>query len=138
MKVNPYLIFDGNCEKAINFYKEVFSGSITSLMRFSDGFQYASDDEVDRTQMIMHVTLTFDGGVIMASDNVDGKYRRGTNYYVFLSFDTEDEGETYFNKLANEGRVLMPYEVVFWKGKFGKLTDKFGVNWMISGGQSDL
>ena len=36
MKLNPYLTFNGNCEAAINFYKDVLDGDISIMSRFED------------------------------------------------------------------------------------------------------
>ncbi len=31
MKLNPYLIFEGNAEEVLNFYKEIFSGTVLMI-----------------------------------------------------------------------------------------------------------
>jgi len=51
-----------------------------------------------------------------------------------LSFNTDDEAQTQsiFSSLIDRGTVIMPFETVFWRGKFGMLLDKFGIQWMVS------
>jgi len=68
MKCDVYLSFDGNCEEAMNFYKETFGGEFTVMMRYSEGPpQYQTEENKNK---IMHSTLAFpDGGELKASDD---------------------------------------------------------------------
>jgi uncharacterized glyoxalase superfamily protein PhnB len=34
MRVNPYLLFDGNCEEAFGAYAKIFGGKIVAMMPF--------------------------------------------------------------------------------------------------------
>lgn len=35
MKVATYLMFNGKCEEALNFYKELFHAEVTCMIKFS-------------------------------------------------------------------------------------------------------
>ena len=35
-QINPYIHFNGNAEEAFTFYRSVFGGEFTKLMRFKD------------------------------------------------------------------------------------------------------
>ena len=56
MQLSPYLAFNGTCEAALNFYKDIFNGEIVEFMRFGDSPMEISDDAKNR---IMHATLNF-------------------------------------------------------------------------------
>ncbi|NAS11710.1 VOC family protein [Poritiphilus flavus] len=130
MKINTYLMFDGNCEDAIGFYKDVLNGQISTQMRYSD----APEDMPMPDHMmnkIMHTTLEFEGGSIMACDTHD-KLNLGNAHHLSLNIASEEEALAVFNSLADGGQIAMPFEEVFWGGKFGMLTDKFGIQWMVS------
>lgn len=133
MQLTPYLIFDGQCEAAINFYKKVFDGETSYMSRFSEGPMEIPDAMKDR---IMHTTLNFKGISIMASDSMERATSdadaKGTHVQLSLNFDSKEELTGIFHKLKEGGEVTMPPEDTFWGDYFGMLTDKFGINWMLS------
>ena len=131
MKCDVYLSFDGNCEAAMNFYKNAFGGEFTVMMRYSDGPpQYQTEENKNK---IMHATLAFpNGGELKASDNFNHPITKGNAYHVSVGANSLEQGEEFFNKLNDGAEVTMPFGPVFWGGKFGSLRDKFGVQWMIS------
>lgn len=132
MKCDVYLTFGGNCEEAMNFYKDVLDGEFTVLMRYGEGPpEYSVEGKEDK---IMHTTIAFGNGCeLKASDTLHKPVVKGNAYTVSIMADDEAHGEKVFNGLAaNGGNVEMPFQNVFWGGKFGNLTDQFGVQWMIS------
>lgn len=128
MKLNPYLLFSGNAEEALNFYKESLGGEISGLQRFGD--TPTPGHEIDKNK-IMHARLTFDDNLIMVSDGSKESPSEGN---VQLSVDVEnaDQLETVFSKMAEGGKIDMPLQDTFWGARFGMLTDKFGIHWMFN------
>jgi len=57
--------------------------------------------------------------------------KRG-NIAMSLDFSDLDEQEKVFAALAEGGSIMMPLEDTFWGAKFGMLTDKFGIEWMLN------
>lgn len=131
MKCDVYLSFDGNCEEAMSFYKNIFDGQFSVVMRYSDGPpEYCKKGTEDK---IMHLTMTFgDGCELKASDSFHKPIKKGNAYSVTIMADDNQHGELIFDQLAEDGEVEMPFQEVFWGGKFGNLTDQYGVQWMIS------
>lgn len=130
MKLIPYIMYSGNAEEALNFYKEILGGEIQGMQRYGETPMPSADDQKDK---IMHSTFMFEDNVIMASDSMQGPQQsNGAN--VHLSVDIEDTGkmDVIFNKLADGGKVTMPLQDTFWGARFGMLTDKFGINWMFN------
>ena len=130
MKLNPYLAFNGNCEDAINFYKDALDGEILMMMRYSESPPEAFSVSEAMKNLVMHCTLQFNGLTILASDNMNSTH--GNNFSLSIMADDEEQAVAMFNSLSENGQVIMPYNEVFWGGKFGMLLDKFGVQWMIS------
>ena len=123
-------MFDGNCEEAMNYYKDIFDGEFTMVMRYKDGPpEYSSPGKENQ---IMHLTLKVRGVEILASDAMMPSINKGNNKYLSVGLADAEEAHTIFDSLADGGIVEMPFEEVFWGGKFGSLRDKFGVQWMIS------
>lgn len=134
MKLNPYLNFDGNCEDAVHFYADVLGGEIKMLMRFSEmPPQDGCDIDESLKDKVMHATLEFgDGNTMLLSDYGKPGFNAGNNAHMSINVEAEDEAEALFMSLKENGEVTMPFGPVFWGGKFGMLTDKFGIQWMVS------
>jgi PhnB protein len=136
MKIlNPYLTFNGNCKEAFQFYKSVFGGEFSYQSTFGEmpGGENVPDSVKDK---IMHVSLPISKETsLMGSDASEefGKIANfGDNISLSIGAETHEEVKNIFNKLSEGGVVTMPLEKTFWSPLFGMLTDKFGINWMIS------
>lgn len=126
-----YLTFDGNCEEAMLYYKEIFDGEFTVTMRYSEGPPEYSNPEI--AHKIMHQTMIFgDGCELKASDSFHQTLQKGNNFHISISSYNEEEAFSFFTGLAKKGIITMPFNDVFWGGKFGSCIDKFGVQWMVS------
>jgi PhnB protein len=132
MQLEPYLFFHGRCEEALNFYKECLRGEIVGINRFA-GSPIERDVSADYRDKVIHASFVAGDVKFMASDGREGSSPDGDDD-IALSLATSDaaEGERVFNALAAGGKVTMPLEEAFWGGKFGSLTDRFGVQWMVS------
>jgi PhnB protein len=134
MQLEPYLFFDGKCEEALNFYKAAFGGEVEGISRWSEMPKDAGGPPVtpETANRVMHASFKSAGVSFMASDATPGKiYGEGP---ISMSISSTDvaEAERVFNYLAAGGNVEMPMADMFWGAKFGMLTDKFGIDWMVS------
>ena len=131
MKCDVYLAFDGNCEEAMLFYKDILDGEFQVMMRYKDGPPEYSKPEIENK--IMHLTMTFGHGcVLRGSDSFHIPLNKGNNFHVSVLADDEEQGYAIFKGLSEKATITMPYNDVFWGGKFGSLVDKFGIQWMVS------
>ena len=130
VRLNPYINFNGEAEEAMNFYKSVFGGELT-LSRFGDVQGMPVEDQYK--QYIMHADLTASDIRFFASDaNAHGGVQVGQNMAMSLSGDYDAKLTEYFEGLAAGGNVTEPLKTAPWGDKFGMLTDKFGINWMVN------
>ena len=134
MEVQPYLFFTGNCEEALNFYKGVFGGEITQISRWKDMPPGSGGPEVtpENGHLIMHSTFTSPAFSFMASDATPGKKYGEGPISLSVGLSDPDQGQRVFDELAKGGTVEMPFSDAFWGAKFGMLTDKYGIDWMIN------
>ncbi len=134
-KLNVYLNFPGNAEEAFTFYKSVFRSDFSSLVRFADmPMEGRSMSETDANK-IMHVALPIGDDVLMASDappTMGFDVRFGNNAYISVHADSKQEADRLFTALSEGGAVEMPIADQPWGDYFGSLTDRFGVQWMVS------
>ena len=137
--VNIYLTFNGNCEAAFNFYKSVFGGDFPYIGRFKDmppgeegGGKLSSED----ANRIMHVSLPISKETMLMGSDTGGEwgtsFLQGNNFSISVTADNKEEAEKLFKGLSAGGAVTMPLGKTFWSECFGMLTDKFGINWMVS------
>jgi PhnB protein len=131
-RLNPYISFVDNARQAMEFYKDVFGGTLT-LNTFGE-FGAQDSPEADK---IMHGLLETDRGfTLMASDTPPGmEHNPGTNIAVSLSGDDVDELRGYWAKLSDGGTVSVPLEKQMWGDEFGMCVDRFGIPWMVNIGQ---
>lgn len=130
MQLNAYLTFNGQCEAAFTFYHRVLGGELTPFSRF--GESPVATDEASKNR-VMHVTLTFEGNVLMGSDTMPGQpLTEGTNISLSLNIPQIMDMERLFKALAEGGSITMPLQDTFWGARFGMLRDQFGINWMFN------
>lgn len=135
MKVNLYLNFAGNAEEAFEFYRSVFGGDFTSVVRFKDmpmpGVRIPEEDG----NKIMHIGLPIGKqDVLMASNTLESlgqKLNQGNNVYLSVHPDTKDEADRVFTALSAGGVIEMPIAHQPWGDYWGSFKDKFGVLWMV-------
>jgi PhnB protein len=130
MQLITYVTFAGNCEEALNFYKEALGGEILQISYMGDRQMEVAEDLKNK---VMHARLKIGENVLYMSDTFDpASVRQGNN--VSLSLEVEDTGklETLFIKLSAGGAVKMPLEDTFWGARFGMFTVKFGIPWMMN------
>jgi PhnB protein len=127
-RLNPYISFNGNARSALEFYEDVFGGTLR-LSTFGE-LGAAEGPGADK---IMHGMLeTPSGFTLMGSDMPPGMdYSPGNNMAVSLSGDDADELRGYWDKLSGSGTVTIPMEKQMWGDEFGMCVDSFGVPWMV-------
>ena len=135
-KINPYLNFAGNTEQAFEFYKSIFGGGFTSIVRFKDmpmeGVNIPKEDE----NKIMHIALPVGReDILMASDVLESmgqKLNQSNNVYISIHPESKEEADRLFNSLSAGGAIEMPIAVQPWGDYYGSFKDKFGVLWMVN------
>ena len=126
-------MFGGRCEEALEFYRTALGAQVDMLMRFSE-----SPDPTPPGMLppgfenkVMHAGFRIAGNVLMASDGCEvGAQFKG--FSLSIAVTTEAEADRYFSALSDGGQVQMPLTKTFWSPRFGMLTDRFGIAWMIN------
>ncbi len=127
MQLANYLFFTTQCNAALTFYTECGLGRVTMLMRHGDhGIPLANERMKGK---VMHARFEGPGILFFASDNDDAEPMRGSAHILIL----DDRGRTndLFAKLAAGGKVTTPLAMQSWGSYYGKLTDRYGVQWML-------
>ena len=133
MTLTPYLLFDGNCDQAMEFYKSCFGGELTPT-KVKDS---PAKDFMPAAQREKIVNARLRNGKLEISTSdwlrPDRTPIRGNTVCLYLSGGTFEELKALFEKLSEGAEVTDPLKNQFF-GTYGALNDKFGVRWMF---QSD-
>ena len=128
MQLANYLFFTTMCEPALAFYSECGLGRVTLLVRHGErGLPVANEAMRGK---VMHCRFEGPGIEFYASDNDDAEPMRGSAH--MLTLDDREETSRLFERLARGGRITTPLAVQPWVSYYGKLTDRFGVQWMLN------
>ncbi len=129
-QIAPYLGFNGTCREAMTFYQQCLGGDLT-LNTVADS-PIADQMPPEAANNILHSTLQNGGATLLGSDMMGAKPVQGNNVSISLDCGSEEEINRFFSALAVGGHITHAVKVEFWGGTFGALTDKFGINWMLT------
>jgi len=135
MKANITLAFNGNTEAAFNFYKSVFGGEFIHVQRMSDIPHPPQDTSAEEANKILHIALPIGSSSVLNGMDVPGSrpaVNIGNNFMVTIDTEGEEETKKIFDGLAQGANITIPLDHQFWGAYFGMLTDKFGIQWMLS------
>jgi len=133
MLVQPYLMFGGRCEEAVNFYRDAVGAEVQMLMRFKESPEATPPGMVPDNwgDKIMHSAFKIGDTLIMASDGCNSTQTGFQGISLALSVANPAEAEKKFAALSQGGQVTMPLTKTFFSPSFGTLNDRFGVSWMV-------
>lgn len=132
--VQSYLFFNGRCEEAIEFYRKALGAEVEMMMRFKESPEPPPPGMVPPgfENKIMHASFRIGKTTLMASDGCSAEKASFEGFCLSISVPTEAEADRVFAALGEGGQVRMPLAKTFWSPRFGMLTDRFGIGWMIS------
>ncbi|MET0962439.1 MAG: VOC family protein [Noviherbaspirillum sp.] len=133
MLVQPYLFFDGRCEEALMFYRDVLGAEITALMRFGESPEPPPPGMLPpgSESKIMHANLRIGDSMVMASDGGCANKAGFEGFSLSITAADEAEAERLFAALAEGGKISMSMGKTFFASRFGMLNDRYGVGWMV-------
>lgn len=128
--LTPYLLFDGNCLQAMEFYKSRFGGEL-SLLKVKDS-PVKDQMPASAQEKVLNARLKSGDLEISASDwlRPDRTPVRGNTVCLYLSGGTIENLRNLFERLSDGADVTDPLKQMFF-GAYGALNDKFGVRWMF-------
>lgn len=133
--INPWINFNGNAEEAFTFYKSVFGGEFTKIIRFkdlaSDEFKVPEKEE----NKIMYIALPIGkSNMLIANDvpEIMGRVNENENRSkISISAESKEEAERLFNGLSAGGEIEGPMGDSPWGTYAGMFRDKYGIEWLV-------
>ena len=137
--INPHINFNGNAEEAFTFYKSVFGGEFTKIIRFKDlasaEFPVAKKEE----NKIMHIELPIGKSKLMANDVPEAMGRTNENENrskIVISAESKEEADKLFSGLSVGGQIEGPIGDSGGGSYFGCFRDKYGIEWIVEFAQN--
>ncbi|MGC4036094.1 MAG: VOC family protein [Chitinophagaceae bacterium] len=133
--INPHVNFNGNAEEAFTFYKSVFGGAFSKIIRFKDlagpEFKIAPKEE----NKVMHIALPIGKGSTLMGNDVP-EFMGTTNEKenrskIVVTAESKEEADKIFNGLSVGGEIEGPIGDSPWGTYFGCFRDKYGIEWII-------
>jgi len=133
--INPWINFNGNAEEAFTFYKSVFGGEFTKIVRFkdlaSDEFPIAEDD----VNKIMYIGLPIGKNNVLVANDVPGFLgpvnENENRSKIYVVAESREEADKIFNGLSAGGDVEGPIDDSPWGTYAGMFRDKYGIEWIV-------
>ena len=132
--INPWINFNGNAEEAFNFYKSVFGGEYSKIIRFKDISNPEFPIPEDEANKIMQIILPIGKSFLIGNDvpkilgQVNEKENRSK---ISINTENKEEAERLFKGLSMGGEIEMPISNSPWGTYFGMFRDKYGIEWTI-------
>ncbi|HYH75151.1 MAG TPA: VOC family protein [Candidatus Saccharimonadales bacterium] len=132
--INPYINFNGNAEEAFNFYKSVFGGEFSTVVRFKDleGPDFPVPE--NEANKIMRIVLLIGGNELIANDVPEALGRVNENENrskIAVTAQSREEADNIFNGLSAGGTVEMPLDESPWGTYFAMFRDQYGIEWTV-------
>jgi PhnB protein len=133
--INPWINFNGNAEEAFNFYKTIFGGEFTKVIRFKDLASAEFKVPENEENKLMHIALPIgSNNVLMANDvpEIMGWVNENENRSkIAVSAESREEADKVFNGLSAGGEIEGPMGDSPWGTYAGMLRDKYGIEWIV-------
>lgn len=134
MNVEPYLIFNGRCQEAAEFYAKAIDAQILSVMYFKDNPEPPPGGVApEMADKVMHMLMTIGDSKVMASDGhcIQSEQEKFQGFSLTLNAESDDRAKELYAALLDGGQATMPLSKTFFASSFGMLTDRFGVSWIV-------
>jgi PhnB protein len=128
MQLTNYLFFKTGCEQALDFYAKCDLGAVVVVIRHGQAGMPIRTEAM--RGKIMHALFAGPGVRFFAPDNDDAEPMKGSA--MMFELDDREQTRSLFTRLAAGGQVTTPLAVQPWGDFYGKLTDRFGVQWMFN------
>ncbi|MEG1616349.1 MAG: VOC family protein [Bacteroidales bacterium] len=138
MKIEPVLIFDGDCSDALAFYMKVFNGEQLKIQTYGDNKEHLAKEHKKVTpkweDKVMHGSFVFPNGTkFFASDRMENaEFHQGNADGLALEFEKVEDMEKIYKALSVDGTIVVELHKAFWHAMYAEIVDKFKKRWMLN------
>jgi PhnB protein len=132
-QIQPYLMFEGRCDEAIEFYQGALGAKLEFVLRNDETPEPPPPGMLPpgSERKICHAEISIGDSRIMLSDGMCGGTPQFGGFSLSVPVPDEATARRTFDALAAGGQVRMPLGKTFFSPCFGMVQDRFGVGWMV-------
>lgn len=130
MRFNAHVSYNGECEKAFEFYRECLGGEITLMMLY-DSVPGSPRDPALKGK-IVHATLKVGDQTLTGADVLAAEYEKPAGFALQLNIEAPEDAKRIYEMLSIGAVIQLPLQKTFWSNKYAMLTDRFGTPWEIN------
>ena len=133
--INPWINFNGNAFEAFTFYKSVFGGEFTTVIRFKDLASEEFQIPEEEAEKLMRIALPVGKNNQLIGNDVPsfmGTVNENENRSkIVVTTESKEEADAIFSDLSAGGQVEGPMGDSPWGTYCGMFRDKYGIEWMV-------
>ena len=133
--LSPWINFNSNAEEAFIFYKSVFGGEFTKIVRLKDLASPEFTVSEEDANKIMQIVLPIGGSNVLIGNDVPAFMgtvnERENRSKIHVTTDSKEEAERIFHALSVGGEVEAPMSDSPWGTSFAMFRDQYGIEWVI-------
>jgi len=133
-QIHPHINFNGNAEEAFTFYKSVFGGEFSKIIRLKDIASPEFPVAENEAYKILNIALPIGNAILMGNDVPEamGLVNENENRSkIVVTAASKEEADKIFHGLSAGGNVEMPITDTPWGTYLAMFRDKFGIEWMV-------
>ena len=132
MMLIPYVYYPGTAGEAFDFYVKTLGGKIGAFFQYNAGPSGPMSPGPEFGEKAMHACYQGPGITLFATDLEAKEYTKAAGFDIMLSVESPEEAERIWKAFSDGGTITQPLEETFWAHRFGKITDRWGIPWMIN------
>ena len=133
--LNPWINFNGNAEEAFTFYKSIFGGEFSKIVRFKDIASAEFPIPEKEENKIMYIALPIGNNNVLIGNDVPevmGKVNEHENRSkILVNTESKEEADKLFIGLSAGGETEGAMGDSPWGSYAGMFRDKYGIEWII-------
>jgi PhnB protein len=133
--LHTWINFNGNAEEAFTFYKSVFGGEFTKVVRFKDIASAEFSVPEKEENKILYIALPIGSGSMLIANDVPevlGRVNEQENRSkILVRAESKEEADRIFSGLSAGGAVEGPMGDSPWGSYAGMFRDRYGIEWII-------
>lgn len=138
MKIEPKLVFNGDCSEALAFYLKVFNGEQPHVQTYGDNKEHLAKMHISITpdwkDKVMHGSFVLPNGykVFMADRCEKEEFHQGNADAIALEFSDQEAMDKIYHALSEGGNIPVPIHKAFWHAMYAEVVDKFKKRWVLN------
>ncbi|ASB87402.1 VOC family protein [Bacillus sonorensis] len=133
LQFTPYILMDGRAKEAIEYYRETLNAEVKFQQTIGEGpKEEAAKFKENEQDFIAHAVLKIGETNMMIADIIpELPFQSGNQLSICMTVSSVAETKQLFEKLREQGTVVLELEQTYFSPAYGIITDPYGVTFQI-------